>query len=528
MTKKRILNILVTLIFAAILFYIMIPPINIQSIPFWIYLVVVIGMYALLEMINKYQRHTILDIKMTKVPLVIGVFVLAVILINIFYSPLINASMYAKRISVDESGDFTTDIKQVDFSTLPLLDRDSSMKLGDRVMGQMPELVSQFDVSELYTQINYKGRVVRVTPLEYNGIFKYFTNRKEGVKGYISVDSVDGNATLTKLDQGMKYVPSAMFNENLYRKLRFQYPTFMFGEEYFELNEEGEPFWIVPVLKYKGIGLLEDVKGVVILDPITGKSSYHQVNDVPTWVDHVYPANLLIEQTDDWGKYRNGFFNSIIGQKNVVKTTRGYNYIAKDDDIYLYTGITSALADEANIGFILSNMRTKETIFYAVPGAEEYSAMESAKGQVQQMNYTASFPLLINLNNKPTYLISLKDNAGLVKMYAFVDVQDYQRVVVTDSSQGIEQAALNYLGDEQINTPIDKGNLKYKTITVQSITNSMIDGNSFYYIKDSDGLKYRVKISVDEKNIPFIQVGDQLSIGYLLEEDVTEIMEISE
>ena len=264
MTKKRILNILVTLIFAAILFYIMIPPINIQSIPFWIYLVVVIGMYALLEMINKYQRHTILDIKMTKVPLVIGVFVLAVILINIFYSPLINASMYAKRISVDESGDFTTDIKQVDFSKLPLLDRDSSMKLGDRVMGQMPELVSQFDVSELYTQINYKDRVVRVTPLEYNGIFKYFTNRKEGVKGYISVDSVDGNATLTKLDQGMKYVPSAMFNENLYRKLRFQYPTFMFGEEYFELNEEGEPFWIVPVLKYKGIGLLEDVKGVVI------------------------------------------------------------------------------------------------------------------------------------------------------------------------------------------------------------------------------------------------------------------------
>ena len=292
------------------------------------------------------------------------------------------------------SGDFTTDIKQVDFSTLPLLDRDSSMKLGDRVMGQMPELVSQFDVSELYTQINYKGRVVRVTPLEYNGIFKYFTNRKEGVKGYISVDSVDGNATLTKLDQGMKYVPSAMFNENLYRKLRFQYPTFMFGEEYFELNEEGEPFWIVPVLKYKGIGLLEDIKGVVILDPITGKSSYHQVNDVPTWVDHVYPANLLIEQTDDWGKYRNGFFNSIIGQKNVVKTTRGYNYIAKDDDIYLYTGITSALADEANIGFILSNMRTKETIFYAVPGAEEYSAMGKCKRTSSTNELHCKFPFI--------------------------------------------------------------------------------------------------------------------------------------
>lgn len=527
MTKNSFKNIIITLIVAMILFYVMIPPINIQSIPFWIYLLINIGVFCILETIGKIKNKTILDFKFSKKPLIIVVLVLAVILVNSFYSPLVNASMYAKRINVNESGNFTEDITQVDFSTLPLLDRDSSMKLGDRVMGQMPELVSQFDVSDIYTQINYKDRVVRVTPLEYNGVFKYFTNRKSGVKGFITVDSVNGNATLTKLDQGMKYVPSALFNENLYRKLRLQHPTFMFGQEYFEINEEGEPFWIVPVMKYKGIGLLRDVKGVVILNPITGESSYHRVDDVPTWVDHVYPAELLIEQADDWGQYRNGFFNSIIGQKNVVKTTRGYNYIAKNDDIYLYTGITSALADEANIGFILSNMRTKETVFYGVPGAEEYSAMESAKGQVQQMGYTASFPLLINLNEKPTYLISLKDNAGLVKMYAFVDVQDYQRVVVTDSSQGIEQAARNYLGNEDINSPIDTSNLHEKTITVQSITSSMIEGNSYYYIKDDQGLKYRVKISVDEMNIPFINTGDQLNISYLLEEEVTEILKLN-
>ncbi|MFQ7300843.1 MAG: hypothetical protein ACLROI_02475, partial [Beduini sp.] len=416
------------------------------------------------------------------------------------------------------------DISAVDFNSLPLLDKDSSSKLGDRVMGQMPELVSQFYVSDLYTQINYKNRVVRVTPLEYNGFFKYFSNRNDGVMGYITVDSVDGSSNLVKLEKGMKILPSAMFNENLYRQLRFQYPTFIFGEESFEVDETGKPFWIVPVLKYKGVELLEDVKGAVILDPVTGESQYYNVADVPTWVDHIYPASLLIEQSDDWGRYRNGFINSIIGQKNVVKTTDGYNYIAKDDDIYLYTGITSATEDAANIGFILSNMRTKETIFYPVPGAQEMSAMESAKGQVQQMNYTASFPLLINLNDKPTYLISLKDNAGLVKMYAFVDVTDYQKVVVTDASEGIEAAAQNYIGDKE--AIIDQESVKFKDITIGSITDSMINGDSYYYIKDTDGNKYRIKISVDEKNIPFLQTGDTLTIGYLLEEDVTEIIQL--
>lgn len=524
MKKKTVISIVSTFILGAILYYFMLPPFNIQSILFWVY-VCILGIFNFfLSITTSISLRHLPNIKMPKKFLVIIILVVLALCVNVFYSPLINAGMYSRRITVIEDGDFVSDVSAVDFNSLPLLDKDSSSKLGDRVMGQMPELVSQFYVSDLYTQINYNSRVVRVTPLEYNGLFKYFTNRKNGVMGYITVDSVDGSTNLVKLDKGMKIMPSALFNENLYRQLRFQYPTFIFGTESFEINEEGHPYWIIPVLKYKGIELMEDVKGVVILDPITGKSDYYTVENTPTWVDHVYPAYLLIEQSDDWGRYRGGFINSIIGQKNVVKTTDGYNYIAKDDDIYLYTGITSATADEANIGFILSNMRTKETTFYSVPGAQETSAMESAKGQVQQMNYTASFPLLINLNNKPTYLISLKDNAGLVKMYAFVDVTDYQKVVVTDAAQGIEKAAQNYIGDDEVT--IDEETLKAKTITVSSITNSMIAGDSYYYIKDTDGQKYRVKITVDEKNIPFINVGDTLNIHYLVEEDVIEILSL--
>ena len=412
----------------------------------------------------------------------------------------------------------------VDFNSLPLLDKDSSQKLGDRVMGQMPELVSQFYVSDIYTQINYNNDVVRVTPLEYDGLIKYFSNKKSGVKGYISVDSVSGEAKLIKLENGMKYMPSAYFSEDLYRKLRFDYPTKIFGTESFEVDDEGNPYWVVPTIKYSGVGLKKDVNGVIILNPIDGSSKFYDVESVPTWVDNVYKADVVLEQVNDWGKYINGFWNSKFGQKNVVATTKGYNYIAMNDDVYLYTGITSLASDESNIGFILTNMRTKETKYYAVPGAEEYSAMASSEGQVQQMGYKSTFPLLINLNNRPTYLMSLKDNAGLVKMYAFVDVVDYQKVVVTDSSLGIREASRNYLSKMGFND-VNKDKLTMKDIVISSISSYTVNGNSVFYIMDTKENKYSVEISISNK-LPFLHVGDKITIGIASEEEISKVLEI--
>ena len=321
---------------------------------------------------------------------------------------------------------------------------------------------------------------------------------------------------------GMRYVESGLFNENLYRKLQLSYPTYNFDSVNFEIDNEGHPYYIASVVKYAGVGLRREVTGVVILNPVNGKSKYYKVKDVPNWVDHVYEADLVIEQVNDWGKYKKGYINSLISQKGVVKTTRGYNYLAMDNDVYLYTGITSVISDESNIGFVLTNMRTKETKFYSVSGAEEYSAMESAKGQVQQMNYTSTFPLLINLNGRPTYLISLKDNANLVKMYAFVDVVDYQKVVVTDSSEGIKKAAENYLnevGEEVVGE-------NEKKITINNIKEVIIDGNTYYYFNDENNQKYKVSIKVNKNKLPFINNGDTITINYPKEGEVISITDI--
>lgn len=519
--KKRIINFIITLVAGAILYYFLLPAINLNNMGFYMYIFTLLFIYGVLDTISftkapQIFRNGKLLTKGETSPVlffVIGLIAIVFIginVVNFFCSPMFNAKSYQTRIVVDETGNFTEDIEEVNFNQLPLLDRNSSEVLGDRVMGQMSELVSQYYVSNQYTQINYKDSIMRVTPLEYADAIKWLTNRKEGIVGYITVDSVNGESKLVKLDKGMKYATSALFNEKLERKLRFEYPTTNFGEISFEIDNEGKPYYIVTTLDYTAVGLKARVSGVIIFDPVTGKSTKYTKEEIPSWVDIAYSPELVIEQIDNWGMYKNGFWNSIFGQKNVVNTTEGYNYLAMNDDIYLYTGITSVVSDESNLGFVLTNMRTGKTMYYAVPGAEEYSAMSSAEGQVQDMGYTSTFPLLINLKGKPTYLVSLKDSSGLVKMYGFVDVQDYQKVVVTDAAKGIIVAKDNYL--KSIKKEVNENELVKKEITVKSITTANINGYTYYYITDEKN-KYKLSITLSDE-LPFIKVGDKLNVGY--------------
>ena len=522
---KKIQNIIITLIVVGIAFYLTLPAINLNNPGF--YTLICFGLIFFgvidsarekqIDIFFKGQKLNVNKVggSLVKCLCAIVVIALGCLVANIICSPLFNAKSYQQRIEVDETGNFTEDIAPVNFNQLPLLDKASSQVLGDRVMGEIPELVSQFNVASDYTQINYNDSILRVTPLEYADSIKWLTNRKKGIAGYIKVNSVNGESELVRLDKGMKYSPSALFNEKLERKLRFLFPTENFGKISFEIDNEGKPYYIVTTIKYTAVGLKAKVTGVIIFDPITGKGTKYKKEDIPNWVDVAYSASLIIEQVDDWGSYKYGFLNSIFGQKNVVNTTEGYNYLAMNDDVYLYTGITSVANDESNLGFILTNMRTGKTTYYSVPGAEEYSAMNSAQGQVQDMGYKSTFPLLINLNNRPTYLVSLKDDNGLVKMYGFIDVKDYQKVSVTDASAGIIKAKDNYL--KSIKEEAKDEELTTKDIKIESISTAIINGYTYYYIT-SENQKFKISISLSD-NLPFLKVGDTIKVGYYNDED---------
>ena len=244
---------------------------------------------------------------------------------------------------------------------------------------------------------------------------------------------------------------------NIHRYIRFCYPTRMFETVSFEIDDDGNPYWVAPTIAYRiGWWNGKDIDGAILVNAETGESKWYAKADVPQWIDQLYDSNLIMEQLDDNGRFQNGYLNSIFGQRGVRRTTYGYNYLAIDDDVWLYTGMSSVTSDESNIGFVLVNLRTKETKFYTVPGATELAAMDSARGQVQHLNYSATFPLLLNISGRPAYFISLKDAAGLVKMYAFVDVAQYQ---IVGTGQTIDEAKRNYretLGQEEIEDPTAK------------------------------------------------------------------------
>ena len=304
------------------------------------------------------------------------VVMLAVVIIGEIISlPVFRAGAYRDLV---EDGEFAQDIGQISFDEIPTLDKDAANFLGDRQMGTLSDMVSQFEYADTQsTQINYQGRPVRVAPIAYADLIKWFTNRGEGLPAYVLVDMVTQEAQVVRLPEGegMKYSFSEPLNRNIMRHLRFQYPTYMFSTPRFEIDENGDPWWIAPKV-VKTIGLFggTDIDGAVLCNAITGESQYYAKDEVPTWVDNVYTPDLIMQQYDYHGTLINGFINSVLGQRDVTVTTQGYNYIAMNDDVYVYTGVTSANADQSNLGFLLSNQRTKETKFYDAPGATEEAA----------------------------------------------------------------------------------------------------------------------------------------------------------
>lgn len=426
---------------------------------------------------------------------------------------IFHADAYRDLIVI-EDGDFAEDIAELSMDQIPVVDRDTASRLGQRQLGTIPDLVSQFEISQDYTQINVGEKPMRVTPLIYADIFKWLGNQANGIPGYITVDMVTQDTELVRLPegQGIRYSESELFMRNIARHLRFSYPTEIFSEVLFEIDDNGAPYWVAPCMTYR-IGLWSgiDVKGAVLVNAITGESQYYDVADIPQWVDRVYESYNVINQLNWNGKYQEGFLNAYFGQRNVRVATDGYNYIANNDDVYLYTGMTSATADESNIGFVLVNMRTKETRFYEVPGAEEYSAMSSAEGQVQHLGYNATFPLLLNVADRPTYFMSLKDASGLVKMYAYVDVERYHIVGTGDS---VKNAQADYIAKL---TSSDDVEIEQTTtemfVTIADISSAVVEGSTKYYLRlENDTHIFIADISVSPE-LPFLKAGDKITLS---------------
>ncbi len=519
---------IVTAFFAWLIYYLAMPAANFANPGFWWYLIGVGAILTVALFIAGAWDEILLP---GFIAGGVTVLMLLVLIIGaIAGSAMFSSHKYYSRLEV-ENTTFEQEFNEVDWNTVPQIDKDSSIILGKRKMGTLTDMVSQFNVMDEYTIINYNGSPVRVSPLGYAGLFKYNNNKINGIPGYVIVNGVTKEAEYVELEEGMQYSPSSYWAKDLKRYLRRNFRSTMFGEFSFEIDDEGNPFWIIPTYKYgAGIGGAKTPTGCITVDPISGKLHSYSLDEVPEWIDAALDPKMAVSMIDSWGEYADGFFNTWFGQKGVKKSTQGYNYVTIGNDVYLYTGITSVVADESNIGFILVNMRTGAAKYFELDSAEEYSAMDSAKGAVQHLNYTATFPILISVEGTPTYFLSLKDNAGLVKMYAFVNVQNIQHVSVTDSTEGVVAAMENYkkLMNLGLNTTPDvEKTTETVTATVEEIYTAIIEGNSYYYII-ADGNLYIAPISSGKYVLPILKVGDNVSVTYYNMNSYREVVTIEE
>lgn len=444
-----------------------------------------------------------------------GLLIAYVFVFGILSSEMLNAAKFRDQIVIKEVKEFTSDFASIELNRIPVVDKQTAQQLGEKQIGTVQGLGSQYYVDSEYTMLSSNNQIYRVSPLQYREFFKWLQNRNEGIPGFVRVNVTNPtDVSLITLPEGMKYAPSAFFSQDLQRHVRFKYRTKILSDYSFEIDDAGKPYWVISVIEpqinvFGGLNAI----GAVIVDPVSGDSEYYDIADVPAWIDRVQPTDIAWAQIDNWGYYVNGFINTLFNQKDMLQTTDGYNYVTVNGQIHVYSGLTSVGSDRSIVGFALINLRTREATFYRIGGADEYAAMSSAEGQVQHLGYRSTFPVLLNISSIPTYFVSLKDQEGLVKMYSFVAVSNYAAVGVGESVSAAQRDYMRQLKEIGMITD-DKETYKTLTLTVASVHTAIVDGNTTYYLTfDEDIRLFVVPISVSME-VVFASEGDSIQVSF--------------
>lgn len=518
--KALIISLVWIGLLAFIIDYVTLPVYNIHDMSFIFLLVFYLVLFAF-SMVFLTQRIN----GFFKVPLSIaGLVLVASFVMQFLSSEFLNASAFRDQIKLTEISDFSTSFNQIELNQIPLIDQETAQQLGDKQIGKVQGLGSQFNIDSVYTLMTRNNQIYRVSPLEYQDFIKWYQNKDQGIPSYIQVNVTDPNDVQLVSTSGIHYSPSAFFSEDLMRHVRFSYRTDILRDFSFETDDEGHPYYVVSVVSPE-IGWFGglDTQAAIVVDAVSGEMTKYSIGDVPLWVDRVQPADLAWSQIDNWGYYVHGFMNTLIGQKDMIQTTDGYNYVSINQQTYIFSGLTSVGADRSIVGFSLINLKTKEANFIKIGGADEVSAMSSAQGQVQDLGYVSTFPVLLNIQGVPTYFMSLKDDEGLIKLFAMVNVQDYSLVGVSDSVQDTLKAYTKLL--------TDKGLIKVETISqtwkeaiVLDVKTELQNGNTIYYLRfENDAHVYKANANL---SIELMYTNPQDSVRYQALEDTQSLIDL--
>lgn len=406
--------------------------------------------------------------------------------------PYLHAEQYASLIEIEEE-DFIEDINTVDINTLPIVDKSYGAKLGSLKLGEYPGIGSEFQPGE-YSDIIYQGKQYLVAPLEYRGFFKWTSNNDTGTPGYILIDKVTSETQLINIKEatgnGMKYIPSAYFSQDLTRHAYYNgLNKYRLENSFFEIDEEGNPYYVMqyslPTIFINGGN---KIHLIAVVNAIDGEVEIYEPDEVPSWVESVYPNSLIFEHLNYWGSLQEGWLNSIFAQRGVLQTSSGTRVIMNENELFYFTGLTSAGNDESTIGFIYANMRTKETRLFRFPGATEEAAMNKALTLIPQNNISTSFPIPLNVQNTPTYFILIKGEDGRILRYVFIEIQDLEFYSISESKADAYNRFLIKLNDEDdaVSTQVSG--------TITDIKSYVNDGFTIYWVEIDNDLQYMINV----------------------------------
>lgn len=529
--KSYVISFIITAVYA----FVKLPVLRVDFTSLYYVLAMFFVIAGILNMVfdREEQKFTITNKRNFKIA--IGILTIAVVLPTLASTPVIRAKSYRNLLGTVKESEFTKDVSPVKVDEVRIVDEDMAMKLGDKKLGEVPAIGSVSKLGEFHIQ-KVDNKLYWVAPLVHRDFIKWATNMG-GTNGYVMVSA--NNPQDVRLvqkeangeDIKIVYQPDAYILQDLHRHVYISGGMSKGMADYtLEIDDNGKPYWVVSLYEHKvGFGGA-NVTGTAVVDTKTGETKFYSIKDTPSWVDRIQPEDFVIDQINSWGVYVNGFINSIISEKGVLKATEGTSLVYGDDDkSYWYTGITSAGGDESTIGFMLVDSRTKEAKLYKQPGATEMAAMKSAEGSVQEKNYEATFPVMYNILGRPTYVSSLKDKAGLVKRVVFVSVEDYNVVGVgRDKNEAMKnyKEALESGGN---NLEIDESTELDKELEgiVKRIASDTRGGNTIYYLTlDVDEANIFYATSKVSKELPLTKEGDKIKITFSKDEkDVIEIDE---
>jgi len=522
---KTLKNSLVMMLISFLILYFGMPVLNygFLGLPFALIVLLilwtVLGQKAISVVVIDQQFHVKRNVGKATL-IVLGILVVYMTLLPALTSwALIRNQDYKALIGKVEVGEnLSNHMIPISLEKIRVVDQALAQQLGDKVLGSQPALGSQVTLGTFSIQ-KVNNELYWVAPLLHSGFFKWLSNR-EGSSGYVMVNATnERDVKLVQQINGknvkIKYQPEAYFFDNLERSVYFKGYMFVGLTDYtFEIDDEGTPYWVISTFKKKVGFFGEDATGVVVLNAQTGAIQQYDIADAPAWIDRIQPAAFVEKQLNDWGNYVKGYWN--FSNENKLQITESATLVyGEDNRAYWYTGLTSIGSDESTVGFVLVDTRTKKAVWYKQSGATEFAAQNSAKGKVQEKGYYASAPIPYNINNIPTYVMTLKDNGGLVKMFAMVAIEDYTVVGVGNTLRETLMAyknAFNSTGGKL--TAKSKSERNVLNAIITRINGDIKNGNTFYYFTLSGSQSIFIGSSQVSNEFPITAIGDSVAVTF--------------